>query len=62
MLTELVKSGTLAMLLMAVGFAAGIAVTGSIGVAVGIALLSGSFGSFAYLLHERLWRLAHARR
>jgi uncharacterized membrane protein len=63
MMNDLVKSGIWAVLQMAIGFAVGYAVTGSAGFAVGIALLAGSIGSFAYWLHERLWRLvAYAKR
>ena len=47
--------------LQAIGFAVGTAVTGSAGFGTCIALLGGSVGSFAYWLHERLWK-AHARR
>ena len=61
MLSDLVKSGTWAMVQMAIGFLVGTAVTGSAGFGLCIALLSGSLGSFAYWLHERLWK-AHARR
>lgn len=61
MLSDLVKSGTWAVLQMAIGLVAGYAVTGSWGVAVGIAVLGGSIGSLAYWLHERLWK-AYARR
>jgi uncharacterized membrane protein len=56
MLSDLVKSGTWAMVQMAVGFAAGAAVTGSVGFAACIALLAGSVGSFAYWLHARCGR------
>jgi uncharacterized membrane protein len=63
MLSDLLKSGTWAMVQMAIGFAVGYVVTGSTGLAVCIALLGGSIGSFAYYLHERLWKLfVHARR
>jgi uncharacterized membrane protein len=67
MLSDLVKSGTWAMLQMAIGLAVGFAVTGSWGFAVCIAVLGGSIGSCAYWLHERLWKAlgrfwAHARR
>ena len=61
MLSDLVKSGTWAVVQMAIGFAVGTAVTGSTGFGLCIALLAGSIGSFAYWLHERLWK-AHARR
>jgi uncharacterized membrane protein len=61
MLSDLVKSGTWAVVQMAIGFAVGMAVTGSVGFGLCIALLGGSVGSFAYWLHERLWK-AHARR
>jgi uncharacterized membrane protein len=63
MLSDLVKSGIWAVLQMAIGLAVGYVVTGSSGLAVGIAVLGGSIGSFAYWLHERLWKVwAHARR
>jgi uncharacterized membrane protein len=61
MLSDLVKSGTWAVVQMAIGFAVGYAVTGSAGFAACIALASGSIGSFAFWLHERLWKV-HARR
>jgi uncharacterized membrane protein len=63
MLRDLVKSGTWAVVQMAIGFLAGTAVTGSAGFGLCIALLAGSVGSFAYWLHERLWKAwSHARR
>jgi uncharacterized membrane protein len=61
MLSDLVRSGTWAMVQMAIGFAVGTAVTGSLGFGLCIALLGGSVGSFAYWLHERL-RKAYAMR
>jgi uncharacterized membrane protein len=61
MLSDLVKSGTWAVVQMAIGFGAGMAVTGSAGFGLCIALVAGSIGSFAYWLHERLWK-AYARR
>jgi uncharacterized membrane protein len=57
MLSDLVKSGTWAMVQMAIGFLVGYAVTGSAGFAVCIALLCGFVGSFAYWFHERLWKV-----
>lgn len=63
MLGDLVKSGTWAMVQMAVGFAAGFALTGSAGIAAGVAVLGSCLGSFGYLLHERIWKtITHARR
>jgi uncharacterized membrane protein len=63
MLSDLVKSGTWAVVQMAIGFLTGTAVTGSAGFGLCIALLAGSAGSFAYWLHERLWKAwSHARR
>ena len=67
MLSDLVKSGTWAVLQMAIGLGVGYGLTGSWGSAVCIGLLGGSIGSFAYFLHERLWKplgrlWAHARR
>jgi uncharacterized membrane protein len=61
MLSDLVKSGTWAVVQMAIGFGVGTGVTGSAGYGLFIALFAGSVGSFAYWLHERLWK-AHARR
>jgi uncharacterized membrane protein len=61
MLSDLVKSGTWAMVQMAVGLLVGTAVTGSPGLGACMALLGGVIGSFAYWLHERLWK-AHAKR
>ena len=61
MLSDLVKSGTWAMVQMAIGLAVGTAVTGSAGFGLCIALLAGTIGSFAYWLHARLWRV-HASR
>ncbi len=61
MVSDLVKSGVWAVVLMAIGFAVGFAVTGSAGPAILIALVGGSSGSFAYCLHERLWKV-YARR
>ena len=58
MLSDLVKSGTWAMAQMAIVFGVGYAVTGSAGPAACIAIVAGSVGSFAYFLHERLWRKA----
>jgi uncharacterized membrane protein len=63
MLGDLVKSGTWAVVQMAIGFAIGYAVTDSARFAACIAVLGGSVGSFAYWLHERLWKVrSHARR
>lgn len=63
MLSDLVKSGIWAALLMAAGFVVSLAVTGSAGLAVLIALLMGSIGSFTYWLFERACRVwAQARR
>jgi uncharacterized membrane protein len=61
MLSDLVKSGTWAVAQMAIGLAVGTGVTGSVGFGICIALLGGSVGSFAYWLHERLWK-SHANR
>ena len=61
MLRDLVKSGSWAVVQAAVGFGVGTAVTGSAGAGLGIGLVTGSIGSFAYGLHERLWQ-AYARR
>ena len=57
MLSDLVKSGIWAVLLMAIGFGVGLGVTGSARFAVCIALLLGSIGSFTYWLFERIWKV-----
>ena len=57
MLSDLVKSGTWAVVQMAIGFAVGTAVTGSTGFGACIALLAGSIGSFTCWLFERIWRV-----
>jgi uncharacterized membrane protein len=56
MLQVLLKSGTLAMLHVAVAFVVAYAVTGSAVLAGGIALLEPCLFSFAYVVHERAWR------
>jgi uncharacterized membrane protein len=56
MLSDLVKSGTWAVVQMAIGFPVGTAVTGSAELGLSIALLAGSIGSFAYWLQARLWK------
>ena len=55
MLTQLMMSGTWALLQGAMGFAVAYALTRSTEVALGVGLLSGSLGSFAFLLHARAW-------
>jgi uncharacterized membrane protein len=61
MLSDLVKSGAWAVVQMVLVSAVGTALTGSVGSSLCIGLLAGSTGSFAYWLHERLWK-AYARR
>jgi uncharacterized membrane protein len=56
MLRVLLKSGTLALLHMAVAFGVAYAVTNSMALAVGIALLEPCLFSAAYVIHERAWR------
>jgi uncharacterized membrane protein len=56
MLQVLLKSGTLAMLHAAVAFAVAYAVTGSIALAAGIALIEPCAFNVVYLLHERAWK------
>ena len=55
MLTRLMMSGTWALLQGSIGFAVAYALTRSTEVALGVGLLGGSVGSFAFLLHERAW-------
>lgn len=55
MIAGLVKSGTSALLHMAVGFGVAYALTGSAAVAMGIALVLSCVMSFVGVLHERVW-------
>ena len=55
MIVGLVKSGTLALLQMGVGFGVAYAVTGSAAIATGIALVEACVMSFVFGLHERAW-------
>jgi uncharacterized membrane protein len=61
MLGDLVKSGTWAVVQMAIGFGTGMGVTGSAASGLCIALFAGSIGSFAYWLHARLWKACAGR-
>ena len=53
---ELMKSGTLALLLAGSGFVLGYGLSGSAELALAVALVGSSAASFLYLLHERVWR------
>ena len=55
MIVGLVKSGTLALLHMAVSFGVVCALTGSLAAAAGIALILSCAMSFVFALHERAW-------
>jgi len=55
MIVGLVKSGTLALLHMAVSFGTVYALTGSLSAAAGIALILSCVMSFVFALHERAW-------
>jgi uncharacterized membrane protein len=55
MIVGLVKSGTLALLHVAVSFGVAYALTGSLSVAMGIALVLSCAMSFVVALHERAW-------
>ena len=57
---ELMKSGTLALLLAGSGFVLGYGLTGSVEQALAVALVGSSAGSFLYLLHKRVWRAIDA--
>jgi uncharacterized membrane protein len=62
MIAVLVKSGTLALLQMAVGFGVAYALTGSAALAMGIALILSCVMSFVFALHERAWDAVLARK
>jgi len=55
MIASLVKSGTLALLQMAVGFGVAYTLTGSAAIASGIALVLSCVMSFVTVLYERVW-------
>ena len=55
MIAGLVKSGTLALLHTGLSFGVAYALTGSMAVAMGIALVLSCIMSFVFALHERAW-------
>jgi uncharacterized membrane protein len=55
MIVGLVKSGTLALLHMAVSFGVVYVLTGSAALAIGVALILSCVMSFVFVLHERAW-------
>jgi uncharacterized membrane protein len=55
MIAGLVKSGTFALLHMAVSFGVTYALTSSAALAIGIALILSCVMSFVFALHERAW-------
>jgi uncharacterized membrane protein len=55
MIVGLVKSGSLALLHMAVSFGTVYALTGSAAAAAGIALVLSCVMGFVFALHERAW-------
>ncbi len=61
MLNRLLMAGTWALVQAAIGFAVAFLLTGSFAVALGMAMLQSTLGSFAFLLHERAWRSALRR-
>jgi uncharacterized membrane protein len=58
MLLDLVKTGTLAALQGCIAFAVAYLLTGSLDIAVGLALIGSCANSFVFFLHERSWAAA----
>ncbi len=53
---DLLKTGSFAVLHFIVGFAIAYALTGSIAIASGIALLEPMVNTMVFFFHERIWR------
>lgn len=58
MLLDLVKAGTLAALQGGSTFAVAYLLTGSLEMAIGLALVGSCVNSFVFFLHERSWAAA----
>ena len=56
MTRDLLKTGSFATLHFAVGFGVAYALTGSVAIASGIALLEPAVNTVVFFFHERVWR------
>ena len=61
MLLDLVKGGTLAVLQGCGTFAVAYLLTGSLEIAIGLALIGSCVNSFVFFLHERAWAALRRR-
>ncbi len=52
---DLAKTGTFAVLHFAVGFGVTYALTGSVAIATGVALIEPAVNTVAFFFHERAW-------
>lgn len=62
MLRDTLKTLSFAVLHFGVGFGVAYALTGSLMIATGIALIEPSVNTVVFFLHEQVWRLAERRR
>ncbi|MGE0718612.1 MAG: DUF2061 domain-containing protein [Alphaproteobacteria bacterium] len=60
MIRDLLKTASFATLHFAVGFGVAYALTGSVAIASGIALLEPMINTVVFFFHERAWRRAAA--
>lgn len=61
MTRDLIKTATFAALHFSVGFGVTYALTGSVTIATGIALIEPAVNTVVFFLHERLWQRHAAR-
>ncbi|MGE0660949.1 MAG: DUF2061 domain-containing protein [Reyranellaceae bacterium] len=59
---DLVKTASFAMLHFAVGFGVTYALTGSLAIATGVALIEPTLNTLVFFFHERAWRRFGRRR
>lgn len=59
---DLIKTATFAMVHFTVAFAIGYALTGSVAIATGLALIEPAANTVAFFFHERAWRFIEANR
>ncbi|MGE0151075.1 MAG: DUF2061 domain-containing protein [Reyranellaceae bacterium] len=62
MTRDLVKTASFAVLHFAVGFGVAYALTGSVAIATGVALIEPTLNTLVFFLHERAWQRFGRRR
>ena len=62
MTRDLVKTASFAVLHFAVGFGVTYALTGSLAIATGVALVEPTLNTLVFFFHERVWRRIGQRR